>query len=80
MLSAGVDDNGHPADAAALTSVTIVCDAHPKMLSNLRLDENALAEARVLARQMEYMPLALCRIYLLRKLMLSTSSPEDLPC
>ncbi len=69
MLSAGVDDSGHPADAAAITSITIVCDAHPKMRSTLRLDEDVFAAARVLARQMEYMLLALCRIYLLRKLM-----------
>lgn len=52
MLTAGIDDNGRPADAAAGAHLYIDArDAHPKMRSSLRLDEVVLAAARVLARQ-----------------------------
>jgi hypothetical protein len=52
MLTAGVDANGRPADAAAGAHLYIDArDAHPTMRSSLRLDEVVLAAARVLARQ-----------------------------
>jgi hypothetical protein len=61
MLSAGVDDNSRPEDAAAVAHLSIdLRDAHPKVRSILRLDEEVLGAARMQARQINYMLLVLC--------------------
>jgi hypothetical protein len=54
-------------------------DAHSKLRFSMRLDEAVLAAARVLARQMDYMLIKRCRIYLPKQPVRQANSCENLP-